>query len=151
SELSLAVQNVQNVQNRFADPFFESIEQIEQGTEQLGSFGFALATWDEDEGERFAIVELDGNIFRLWAEGFARLDSGLPTADIPPKQWQRLIDNVGSFLDNPSAPLPLRSAENHSTYSAATKSNNPQPSAATTTQKSYRGMSRHHRLTAATT
>ena len=38
---------------------------------------------------------------RAWAEGFARLDPDRPPGDVPPKRWQRFVDDVGRFLDSP--------------------------------------------------
>lgn len=61
----------------------------------------AFATRGETEAERAAIVEHDGKIPRGWAEGFARLDPDRPPADVPLKRWQRLVDDVGLFLDSP--------------------------------------------------
>lgn len=55
----------------------------------------------ETEEERAAIVEYDSNVPRTWAEGFARLDPCQPPGDVPPKRWQRFIDDVGHFLDSP--------------------------------------------------
>jgi hypothetical protein len=61
----------------------------------------APAAWGEAEEERSAIVEHDGKIPREWAEGFARLDRDRPTGDVPPKRWQRFVDDLGLFLDGP--------------------------------------------------
>lgn len=61
----------------------------------------ALAIWGEAEEERAAIVEHDGAIPRAWAEGFARLDPDRPPGDVPPRRWQRFVDDVGLFLDSP--------------------------------------------------
>jgi hypothetical protein len=60
-----------------------------------------LATWGEVEEERAAIVEHDGKIPRAWAEGFARLHPDRPPGDVPPKRWQRFVDDAGQFLDSP--------------------------------------------------
>ena len=57
--------------------------------------------WREAEEERAAIVEHNGCIPRAWAEGFARLDSNRPPGDVPPRRWQRFVDDVGLFLDSP--------------------------------------------------
>jgi hypothetical protein len=61
----------------------------------------APATWGQDEEERAAIVERDGLIPREWAEGFARLDPEQPPGDVPLRRWQRFVDDVGLFLDDP--------------------------------------------------
>jgi len=60
----------------------------------------AFATCCEAEDERAAIVEHDGHIPRVWAEGFARLDPDRPPGDVPAKRWQRFVDDVGRFLDS---------------------------------------------------
>jgi pimeloyl-ACP methyl ester carboxylesterase len=103
--LPRAVQNVQNVQNRVADRPFEHFEQIEQRTEPPACLPAVAdpppATWGEAEAERAAIVERDGAISREWAEGFARLDRARPPGDVPPRRWQRFVDDVGHFLDGP--------------------------------------------------
>jgi hypothetical protein len=59
----------------------------------------ALAAWSAAEEERGAIVEHDGAIPRAWAEAFARLDPDRPPGDVPPRRWQRFVDDVGMFLD----------------------------------------------------
>jgi len=59
-----------------------------------------LTTWGEAEAERAAIVQFEGGIPRDWAEGFGRLDPNRPPAGVPPKRWQRFIDDVGRFLDS---------------------------------------------------
>jgi hypothetical protein len=59
----------------------------------------ALAAWGAAEEERGAIVEHDGAISRAWAEAFARLDPDRPPGDVPPRRWQRFVDDVGMFLD----------------------------------------------------
>ena len=56
--------------------------------------------WRAEFDERAAIVEYDGEIPRAWAEGFARLDPDRPPADVPPRRWQRFVDDVGRFLDD---------------------------------------------------
>jgi hypothetical protein len=56
---------------------------------------------DEAEEERAGIVEHDGKIPREWAEGFARLHPDRSPGDMPPKRWQRFVDDVGLFLDSP--------------------------------------------------
>jgi hypothetical protein len=61
----------------------------------------APLTWGEPEAKRAAIVEHDGKVPREWAEGFARLDPDRPPADVPPRHWQRFIDDVGLFLGSP--------------------------------------------------
>jgi hypothetical protein len=101
---SLSVQNVQNVQNSPPPPAFEHSKQIEQGTKPAASpaqLDRALGTWGDAEAERAAIIEHDGGIPWEWAEGFARLDPDRPPADVPPKRWQRFVDDVGRFLDSP--------------------------------------------------
>jgi len=60
----------------------------------------ALAISGEAEQERAAFVEHDGRIPRAWAEGFARLHSGRPAGDVPPKRWLTFVDDVGRFLDS---------------------------------------------------
>jgi hypothetical protein len=57
--------------------------------------------WGEAEEERAATVEHRGKVPRIWAEGFARLDPNRPPGDVPLKRWQRLVDDVGRFLDSP--------------------------------------------------
>ena len=59
----------------------------------------AFATCCEAEDERAAIVEHDGHIPRVWAEGFARLDPTRPPELVPLKRWWRFIDDCGRFLD----------------------------------------------------
>jgi hypothetical protein len=61
----------------------------------------APAIWGEAEAERAAIIEHDGGIPRDWAAGFARLDRDRPPGDVPPRRWQRFVDDVGLFLDGP--------------------------------------------------
>jgi hypothetical protein len=61
----------------------------------------APAMWGDAESERAAIVEYDGRVPREWAEGFARLDPDRPPGDVPPRRWQRFVDDVGLFLDSP--------------------------------------------------
>jgi len=56
---------------------------------------------DEAKEERAGIVEHDGKIPRDWAEGFARLHPDRSPSDMPPKRWQRFVDDVGLFLDSP--------------------------------------------------
>jgi hypothetical protein len=58
-------------------------------------------SWGEAEQERAAIVEYDGNVLRVWAEGFARLHPDRPPADVPLRRWQTFVDDVGRFLDLP--------------------------------------------------
>jgi hypothetical protein len=60
----------------------------------------AAATFGEGDDERAAVVEHDGGIPRQWAEGFARLDPNCPPGDVPPRRWQRFVDDVGIFLDD---------------------------------------------------
>lgn len=55
--------------------------------------------WADTEEERAAIVEYDGGVPRVWAEGFARLDPNNAPADVPPRRWLRFIDDCGRFLD----------------------------------------------------
>ena len=61
----------------------------------------AAAIWGDAEAERATIVEHDGDIPRTWTEGFARLDPDKAPADVPPKRWQRFIDDAALFLDGP--------------------------------------------------
>ena len=102
---SANVQNVQNVQNSPPHPASEHFEQIEHGTKPPAatplSLDRALTTWGDAEEERAAIVEHNGKIPREWAEGFARLHPERPPGDVPPKRWQRFVDDVGLFLDSP--------------------------------------------------
>jgi hypothetical protein len=53
------------------------------------------------EEERVAIGEYDGGIPRAWAEGFGRLHPDRPPGDVPPKRWQRFVDDAGQFLESP--------------------------------------------------
>jgi len=95
------VQNVRNVQNPLPDRLFEHFDQIEQPAATVApATDRALATWGEVEAERAAIVEKDGGIPRAWAEGFARLDPDWPPREVPPKRWQRFVDDAGLFLDS---------------------------------------------------
>lgn len=57
------------------------------------------APWGEAGAERAAIVEHDGKIPRVWAEGFARLDPDRPPAGVPLRRWRAVIDAIGTFLD----------------------------------------------------
>jgi hypothetical protein len=57
--------------------------------------------WTGTEEERAAFVEHNGKIPREWAEGFARLHPDRSPSDMPPKRWQRFVDDVGLFLDSP--------------------------------------------------
>jgi len=59
----------------------------------------AAPSWGEAEEERAAIAGHDGGVPRTWAEGFARLHPDHPPGDVPPRRWQRFIDDVGMFLD----------------------------------------------------
>jgi hypothetical protein len=61
--------------------------------------GHLHPNWDDVEEERAAIVELDGEILRDWADGFARLDPARPPGDVPPRRWRQFVDDVGLFLD----------------------------------------------------
>src|SRR5262249_57558490 len=88
------------VQIPAAEPRCEQFEQFEQEKEPA-RVDCANARWGETEDERAAIVEHDGAIPREWAEGFARLDPDAAPADVPPKRWQRFIDDIGLFLDSP--------------------------------------------------
>ncbi len=57
----------------------------------------APAAWGEAEAERAA----NGRIPRAWAEGFARLDPDRPPGDVPPRRWQRFVDDAGLFIESP--------------------------------------------------
>jgi hypothetical protein len=57
--------------------------------------------WGEGDEERAAIIEYQGGVPRQWAEGFARLDPAGPPRGMPPKRWQRFLDDIGLFLDSP--------------------------------------------------
>jgi hypothetical protein len=59
----------------------------------------AVATWGHAEEERAAIVEHDSKIPREWAAGFARLDPDRPPVGVPPRGWQRFVDDCGRFVD----------------------------------------------------
>jgi hypothetical protein len=59
-----------------------------------------LPTWGAaDEEQTAAIVELDSDFPRAWAEGFARLHPDCPSGDVPGKRWQQFLDDIGRFLD----------------------------------------------------
>jgi hypothetical protein len=45
------------------------------------------------------LLNTNGGAPREWAEGFARLNSNEPPADVPPHRWLRFIDDCGHFLD----------------------------------------------------
>jgi hypothetical protein len=60
-----------------------------------------FAVWRDSGEERAAIVEREGAVPKAWAEGFALLDPNCPPGDVPARRWQRLIDDVGLFLDSP--------------------------------------------------
>ena len=59
----------------------------------------AAPTCGEVNEERAALVEYEGQIPRVWAEGFTRFNPDRPAADVPPKRWQQFVDDVGRFLD----------------------------------------------------
>jgi hypothetical protein len=80
----------------------------------------ALATWGEVGAERAAIIEHDGRIPRGWAEGFARLDPDRTPADVPPRRWQRFVDDVGLFLDGPFCAVAAALGWDHLICSVAT-------------------------------
>lgn len=90
------VQIVQNVQNPTRNATFEHIEHIEQRAEPNEQ---QVGAWTETCEERAAIVEYDGAAPRAWAEGFARLDTSKPPADVPQRRWLRFLDDCGRFLD----------------------------------------------------
>lgn len=107
-------QNGQNGQNLPACLEFAQIAQFAQDEALRGSAERAAiakhnagttepahATWGKAEEERAGIVEHNGYIPRVWAEGFARLDPERPPSDVPPERWQRFVDDVGLFLDSP--------------------------------------------------
>ncbi|MBB4286819.1 hypothetical protein [Roseospira goensis] len=54
---------------------------------------------EDDADERAAIAEFDGGIPREWCDGWARLQAMAPPAGCTPRQWARLIDDAGRFLD----------------------------------------------------
>ncbi len=54
---------------------------------------------DEEFEERSAIIEFEAGVPRDWAEGFARLCTMPRPTGIMPRDWQRLIDNAGTFID----------------------------------------------------
>jgi len=49
--------------------------------------------------ERAALVEYGAGVPREWAEGFARLDLGVPPAGFNDARWRLLLDDGGRFLD----------------------------------------------------
>jgi hypothetical protein len=49
--------------------------------------------------ERAAIVAYGAGAPLAWVEGSARLDPDRPPADVPPRRWRQLIDDVNRFLD----------------------------------------------------
>jgi hypothetical protein len=71
----------------------ETLAAVHPGTVNLPTGGVA------DEEQPAAIVELDSDIPRAWAEGFARLHPDRPLGDVPTKRWQQFIDDIGLFLD----------------------------------------------------
>ena len=81
----------------------QSVDSVAAAPEPSASSAAAedrvAAIWDEAEAEPAAVVEHDGNIQREWAEGFARLDPERPPGDVPPRRWQRFVDDAGAFLD----------------------------------------------------
>lgn len=79
---------------------------IEQGVAEVANVARAasLGGWGEAEEERAALVEFDGGAPRTWAEALARLDPTKPPVDLPPRRWQRFIDDCGRFLDQGWAP-----------------------------------------------
>lgn len=93
---SARVQIVQSVQNPSRNPTFEQIEHFEHSPEAAEP---PTDSWTEAHDEHAAIVEHDGGAPRAWAEGFARLDPSKPPANVPPRRWQRFIDDCGRFLD----------------------------------------------------
>jgi hypothetical protein len=81
------------------DSLSRAVPQTERAPETVLTGKTAAATLREAEDERAAIVEHDGGIPHTWTEGFARLHSDRPAGDVPPKRWQRFVDDVGIFLD----------------------------------------------------
>jgi hypothetical protein len=61
----------------------------------------APTTRGEVEADPAAIVEYDGGIPRIWAVGFTRLHPDRAPADVPPRRWERFVDDIGRFLDGP--------------------------------------------------
>jgi hypothetical protein len=69
-------------------------------TTETAETGHATAPiWGEAEEERAAIIERDGGMPRIWADGFARLNCMVCPRDVPPARWEQLINDVGLFLD----------------------------------------------------
>lgn len=55
--------------------------------------------WTGQNEERAAIVEYDGQVSRVWAEGLARLDPSRPPRHVHPPQWRQFCDDCGRFCD----------------------------------------------------
>jgi hypothetical protein len=61
----------------------------------------ACTPLSEAEQERAAIIEYDGGTPRAWAEGFSRLDPTRSPKDMPPRRWERFVNDIGRFPDGP--------------------------------------------------
>jgi hypothetical protein len=68
----------------------------------------ACTPLSEAEQERAAIIEYDGGIPQAWSEGLAWLDPDRPPADVPLRRWQRFVEDVGRFLDNPFCAVAIK-------------------------------------------
>jgi hypothetical protein len=53
----------------------------------------------DDREERAAIIEYDAGIPRIWADGFARLDSMRAGSDFCREEWEQVLNDSGRFLD----------------------------------------------------
>jgi hypothetical protein len=66
----------------------------------VGTTGTTGTTdWDADIEERATIIEYDAGIPRAWAEGFAMLNLTRVPSDFSQKEWERVLDDGGRFLD----------------------------------------------------
>jgi len=54
----------------------------------------------DDFEERAAIIEHEGKIPPVWAQGFAQLNPDCVPANVPPQRWRQFVDDVGVFLDS---------------------------------------------------
>jgi hypothetical protein len=81
------------------DSLSRAAPQTDRAPETVSTGETAAAMWGEGENERAPFVEHDGAIPREWAEGFARLDPDRAPGDVPPRRWQRFVDDACTFLD----------------------------------------------------
>jgi hypothetical protein len=49
--------------------------------------------------ERAAFIEYEAGVPRAWSEGFAKLGTMPRPAGVLPKDWLKLVDNAGLFID----------------------------------------------------